>query len=380
MADKLKIYACTGLGSNDQRATFEPLAFWTDGSNTIDNTQAVNSLLVKINVCLAELQGIDTTPEQKTDLVNAINFYCVCLYFARIYANDSVQLSRAGKAIAALNDAGAFFDAAATTENSEATIDRYIAEVNNVINAAGEVKISSSDKTLSWWKKDIIGRNKIGLSAEKRSKIKKAVSGIVEQNSDKTYQDWMSDPDISRILKNASEYFLYTYFTDSEIKKMPRAFRTKKNRQLEIYDYCKDVFVGLYGTEQDMQDVIYAGIYNYFGVAPRKVCTEIISGKRNADGSVTGAKGVGLVWTVAEIIAIITAVLTFIGGIVKALCDRSAQIEVAEHRALDQEVIDGGIPEPDEIDELSAKLNKLKGSSWISFAIIGAGAWLLLRK
>ena len=50
MSEKLKIYACSGIGETDKKTS----AYWTDGTNSVSNTQAVNTLLAKINLAWAE--------------------------------------------------------------------------------------------------------------------------------------------------------------------------------------------------------------------------------------------------------------------------------------------------------------------------------------
>ena len=46
MSEKLKIYACSGIGSTDPQ---KPVEYFTDGTSTVSNTQAVNTILARIN-------------------------------------------------------------------------------------------------------------------------------------------------------------------------------------------------------------------------------------------------------------------------------------------------------------------------------------------
>jgi hypothetical protein len=69
MPGKLKIYACSGIGDVQDKA----VAYWTDNTRTIDNTQAVNTLLALINrnyIEVARLHGM--SPVDKIANLNDI--------------------------------------------------------------------------------------------------------------------------------------------------------------------------------------------------------------------------------------------------------------------------------------------------------------------
>lgn len=373
MSEKLKIYACSGLGVGETAET-KNFNYWTDGTQTLNNTQAANTLLAKINLALAELRCLKTlTDDERVKLINAINLYSVCLYFVRKYDSHYTQLEKAGRAIGALVAEGEF-DHQITIENAENEANKAIARVNEIIEN-GEQTAEPDITFMTWWDDTIVARNTYGFDREQRDAIAQAVAavkgvGVVDEN-------WKNNEDIAQYLTKGSEYFLYLYFTDAQLAKLPRAFRVKAQKQMATYNYCKDVFVGLYGSEQDMQDIIRAGIIGYFGETPEEVCDEIASGKRNAESIGTDP----ITLTVAEIITIVTTILTFVSGVITAICSMVAQIKQAQYAAIDQEAINASVPSGEDYEGIDySSLNSTDTNKWITWAAIGAGVLLLLKK
>ena len=363
--DKLKIYACSGLGDT---ATKDAYKWWSDDTNTITNTQAINALLVKINLLRAQILHLQQSHEERTEALNALMLYAVCLYFVRQYDSNYKSLERIGKAIGTVYEEGAFANASLNLDNAEEIYNQIIARVSEVAETGTTTPSATFEE---WWQKHIVKHNQYGLNKTERERLQAAVKTV--QGIGKADDSWKEDKDISEYLTNASEYFLYLYFTDKQLRKLPKVFSKKAAEQGVTYDYCKDVFVGVYGTEEDMQDVIRTGIIGYFNHTPEEVCDKIAKGEK-----VEPANGIGLVWTVADIIAVITAVLSFIGGLITLLVQYAAKVKEAEYAAIDQAAIDASCPAPEDYEGLS--LDGLKSSSsWIPLAAIGLGALILLK-
>ena len=76
MANKLKIYACSGIGNENVRYTY-----WLDNTKTVSNTMAVNTLLALINRNNIEILRLVTmTNEQKLANLNDIDVYVLCCF------------------------------------------------------------------------------------------------------------------------------------------------------------------------------------------------------------------------------------------------------------------------------------------------------------
>ena len=77
MSGKLKIYACSGIGSTDAQ---KRVGYWLDGTNTLSNTQAVNTLLARINEkYIAATRLTDIGKGEKIALLNDVDLLQVAL-------------------------------------------------------------------------------------------------------------------------------------------------------------------------------------------------------------------------------------------------------------------------------------------------------------
>lgn len=359
MASKLKIYACSGIGAAQAA---KPVKYWTDGTSTLSNTQAINALLAEINVryiMVSRLKGI--TPEEKRDLLNEIDMLSVCLDAAKRFAGDEQKLRHAGNVIGCMvHDKQ--FDFASLNENErEEHLDELIKKANEGYN--DPTPCEAPTKFSLWWTDMVMRRDKVGLNATQVATIKKATKAVKGVGGD---DDWKKDAELSEYLTRGSEYFLYTYFTEEQLKNLPSVFRTKRDKQWRTYNYCKSLFVNVYGSEAQMQSIIYAGIVDYFQATPEEVCDEIVrTGK---------AKGVGKL-AASVIVAIITGVVTIVVGIISAICEMVARQDEAKYAALDKEMVNSSIPNPEDFDGL--ELGGLGGGNTNWLPIVAAGALLL---
>lgn len=368
MADKLKIYACSGIGDAESAAQPKMLGYWLDGTNTISNTQAVNSLLVKINSNRIKAYRLQTlSVAGKIDCLNRMDFYYVCLLAARRFEKDNEALYRAGAVIAKMYDDGMFLDL--NLDDRETHLAELIAYANSAFDSDEAVEFTNKNLE-EWWNNDIIARNKNGLNFGQQQNLRKALKKSAEQISGigEVDESWKDDPDLAKYLNKGSEYFLYIYFSENQLKKLPAVFRIKRKKQLTTYNYCKQLFVDKFGTFEDMQDIIYYGIMDYFGATPREVCNDIVKGK---------IKPVGIATEV--IVALIGAAVTLITGIITAICSMVAQTNIAKYGALDEEVVRDSVPAETDYSDLNFTGTSSK-SNWLLLAVAGIAAVLLFRK
>lgn len=361
MANKLKIYACSGVDQN--AGSFN---YWTDGSNTLNNTQAENTLLAKINLCRAELRVKNLSEAQQLDLLNNLTLYCVCLYAVHRYGAYPDKLEHAGKAIGEMITNGCFENQSIDNAARQTELDELYAKFNSVM----ESNPVPNDEFIEWWKQNILERNKIGYTESKREKIRKAVKAAV-QGLGKVDERWKQDADLGEYLTKAGEYFLYLYFTDEQLNKLPVVFRRKAKQQLKTYNYCKDLFVDMYGSEAEMQDIIRTGITADFGAEPEKVCDDIVAGRKNIGG-------IGIATEV--LVAIVTAVFALVQAAIIAICSAVADIKQAEFAAVDKEAVERATPEGGDFSGMDSVIDTVKIQSWIPLLVIGAGVLFLLRR
>ena len=377
MSEKLKIYACSGIGEAAGQEQ-QVLRFWTDGTNTISNTQAVNGLLAKIN--LAHIQATrqqGLADAEKIDLLNDVDMLSVALEATKHFATDNEGLHRAGEVIAHMIQEGAFEYQETNTDKREEHLQELIDKFYAIHND-GEPLSNVSPDFMEWWKTNIEDRNKVGLNFGQqqnvRKALKKTVAGIGEIDP-----NWKENEDLANYLLNGATYFLYTYFTEEQLAKLPAAFKTKRKGQLRIYNYCKALFVDQYGTEEDMQSIIRGGIIGELGTEPEQVCEDVILGKRKING--VGSITLATTMTIGELIKIITIIAGVLIAIVTAICECVYKSNAKKYQAIDQSVIDSSAPSDEELSALDRlKRTSTSSMSWLPIAAIGLGALLFWKK
>ena len=385
MANKLNIYACSGIGdAEDPQGSY---TFWTNGTNPVDNTQAQNTLLSLINTLNVEvlyLKGL--TDAEKIARLNEISLYVYCLNAVMNYRKDSKMMQSAGYAIAHMIDEGKF--------NCD-SLDNAVREEFNA--RLLEEKVDADDMMrygeanpnfVEWWKEVIIPRNKVGFTQEQRNTVRRAEkqlsSGIGANDG------WVNDTNISNYLLNAALYFTYYYLTEEQLNKLPKIFRRKHNVQAKTYYMCSGYFVGVYGSVAEMDNIIRSGIIKEYGYTPEEVCISIVAGDNkvkpvNGNGGVHAATA-GAALSAEAIVSIIGTVLSFVGSIIVAIINCIKDVLTAKYQAVTAEQAEKGTPDPsdyDDIDWSNGGWNKdaisAVADKWLPIAAIGVAIMLLLK-
>ena len=339
MANRLKIYACSGIGSASKN-TYD---YWTDNTNTINNTQAVNLLLSRINLLYSSVMYLEMSKAELLECLNAIDLYVVCLDAAEKYANHYTKLEKAGQVIGTMLSQGQFSSGSLDNKERDLHLDELIGWFEDAMDKDGQYGLAT-DEFLNWWGNDIVALNKIGLSKEDRTIVEDTLRSTPVSVGDADI-NWESIPDLNKYLSDASEYFLYTYFTDEQIKKLPRVFKAKRRTQNDIYRYCKQLYTDANGREEAMQNIIRGKIIARYGATPEQVCDDIVRGKRKVSP-------IGAAITVATIITIIsTIVVPIVIAIITAICEVVKKKNSDKYAAIDQAALDGGIPSQYDFDD-----------------------------
>lgn len=368
MANRLKIYACSGIGeATNSRVPF--YKYWTDNTNTLNNTQAVNLLLTDINLLYSSAENLQLEDSEFIRCLNSIDLYVVCLDAAKKYAQHYTILEKAGRVIGTMLSQGQFDYESTDSLERDRHLDELIDWFEDAIQKNDQY-VLASDEFLAWWQENVIALNKIGFSASEREKIQTALSNRISGIGD---LDWHNNKELAEYLSNAGTYFLYTYFTDKQLNKLPYKNRVKfikkRNDQLRIYEYCKKLYVGTFGKESAMQNIIRTGIQDRYKDTPENVCESIVNGKIVEEG--TGSL------SVTVILAIISAVLAVVLALIENICKAVAQSKTAEYASIDDAIIKDACPEKDDFEGFEAYYQKAK--SWFPLIAIGAALFWLLK-
>ena len=375
MSNKLKIYACSGIGDVVADAE-KPLGYWSDDTNAISNTQAVNTLLAIINSRNITVQRLlNITPQKRLDYLNDIDMLSIALHAAKKYQNDVDALHRAGMVIDKLLQEGDFdFYSLAGREDH---LDTLFGKFEDMMSDGFAIENPSAE-FMSWWKTTVEDRNKVGFNFGEqqniRKALKKAVSGLGAVD-----ESWKENEDLNEYLFNGGKYFLYTYLTDAQLNAMPLIFKAKKAGQVRIYNYCKAFFVDIYGSEEEMQEIIRASIVDQFQEEPETLCETIYENeKRGAKG--TGGVVLAATMTIAELIQIITIIAGILIAIVTAICECVYKSNAKKYEALNQKLIDDSCMDENDYNQLENGLNRASTSNILTWGLLGAGLVYLLGK
>lgn len=365
MANKLKIYACSGIGSTPE------FNYWTDNTNTMNNTQAVNTMLAKINLAYSEVQYLQLSEQDIINKLNDIDLYTLTLCCADGYKGDPDKLLRCGHVIGKMYAEGDFQNNSFDNAQRDIYLDQLISKAQEIVD--GSDNVEASTEFMKWWDENVMQRDKVGLDETTRGKIKKAlkkeISGI---GAGASYQD---NAELSKMLNNGADYFIYTYMTDDQINSIAdgtrrRTFQTKKKYQIHTYNYCKGLYTEMYGSEKEMQNIIRSGIISSFKCTPEELAQSIAE----------GTKGVGVLG-IDDIIAIITAVGSIIIAVVTAICECVLKSNQAKFKAMDNSIISSSAPSESDYDGLSLSSGTTGSKKPLLYlALAGIAAMFLLKK
>lgn len=350
MRDGLKIYACSGFGVGTAPAEF---TYWLDNTNTLTNTCAVNSLLSDINFVAAKLQYDTTlTSEDVVTALNMIDLYTVCLYGAEEYHAE--ELARYGRIVAAMVADGRFANSSTDNNERDAYLDELIAEANTRF-ADGEDYEGVGD-TWDWFYTHVLSLDYVGLTEAQREDVRNAmlvspgVSGTTEQ-------------DAAVALTDSGAYYLYTYMSPEQARKIGKVVYAKRRKETEVYNYVLDAYIEFYGSKEAVDKLIYTGICKQYKSTPEAVVRDLTN----------KSKGVGELAVIIGIIASIVTILSTVLSIVLTICGAALQAKYQE-----PDDPDFGTPGLDgaDIDEIKGYSDKVEDGKGL-LGLLAAAALVL---
>lgn len=365
MANKLKIYACSGVGSSAGDGAYD---YWLDNnSNILRNTQAVNTLFSYIDANYAELTRLNPSVERKIELLNNIDLASICLFYAQEYSNSLDNLKTAGRVIGSLVAKGLFDFGSLDNEERNAHLDELYDKVEEAM--LHNDKYAGDSEFNKWWKETVISRNKVGMT---ESEIKR-FEDCMESALAKVGVKGVGRLDYTEYINNAGKYFLYYFFTKKQLSRLPYVFTEKHFGQVEIFNWCKAFYVGVYGSEEDMLQEIRTNIIKEFGVSPEKMCAGIASGKIKAP-----QQGVGdIAAIITAVAALITAITPIIAAIIYGIFDYCKNADANKYKSLRDDIINDCKEEEEDLDGLEFDTSKI--SKYLPYIAIGVVGLYLLK-
>ena len=377
MADRLKIYACSGIGENaeSQEQLWE---YWSDNTDCISNTQAVNTLLLLINRTYIEITRLaGMTREDKIANLNDIDVYVLCLHAAQHCAQHYKNLEKAGKVIGDMILNGSFDLQSLNAVERDANLDSLFDKFEELY--SGDHELAENPEFEAWFNENVVARNKVGLSSTAQTTVKKSLKTAKIGASG----DYTENADLAKYFADSGTYFLYTYFTDEQLAKLPRIFAKKKRLQMKTYNYCKSLYVDVYGSEAEMREIIRMDIVNRFEQEPESVCAGIASGDVRPIGSLTLFGLVGAE-AVKALLALIAAIASVLVALITSICDVVAKKNNEKYASINEAAVQASMPTETDYAGFqgngTTNVTKAGGNWWTYLLIGGAALGLILSK
>lgn len=366
MNNRLNIYACSGVGAVRAPKIEDRLVYELEGSNTLENTRAMNMLLSQINYYRSMYQYASV---DKADALNKMDLYAVCYWFAKKYRNNKSMLEHIGVNIAIAVADDCFKSSSTELSDHAEKMESLISRIEN--ETGSEEK--ADPETLKWWREYVVGMDMDAADRKQRVVLKDAirrgasVSGLDQFGIDE-------DSDLSKFLNDAGSYFTYyRCLTRNEARRISRQAAYKWDGQKAVYDYCVNAFVGIYGTEESLIRIIDAGIMQTYERGLEQAHDELVSGAAYQTEKVGSLSVTVICAIISAIVAVLTAV---IGGIIEYAKKRvEAKYKVPENTddyILAYDDWEGGYT--------TTTAGGGSAKSYLLFAGIAAGAYLLFGK
>lgn len=345
MAGRLKIYACSGF---EAAKDFKYLL--TEEKSTVDNTQVVNMMLSNINLARTEIAYLQLTNQEIYSRLNYIDLCALIENIAERYTDNREELQEAGMVITYMLNKG-LFECTSTDENDRAEHLDKLFSVFDELMQSGDVDVSERDT--KWWQDEVMQYCKVGLTQDQRKKVK----SVLDKQKIAVGSTINVEKDLAEHINNAGSYFMYTFLTEAQLKKLPAKFQAKKKRQVSVYNYDLQLFQSVYGKgKQAFDQEIRASIIKDWGCIPEEACQHIIDG-RNEKHSVDGA----IMWTAATVVKLIAVLVPIIVALIYGICKCVSDIVIAKNQSLSKEYVESAAFGTDDVDDSGSGKTLLSG-------------------
>lgn len=313
-------------------------------------------MLSNINLARTEIAYLSLS---KDEILNRLNYIDLCALIENVaerFADNLEELRVAGTVITFMLSKGLFDSCKSIDENERAEHLDKLFSVFDELMQSGDVDVD--ERETKWWDDEVIQYCKVGLNEKQRVLVREALEKAKSINGTSGGVN-----DLAEHLDKAGTYFLYTYFTEEQLRKLPKRFRQRKNIQMRVYHYDLQLWKVTYGKgEQAFEQTVRAGVIRQLGDQPENICRDIIEGKRDSES-------IGIT---PEILAIlIDALVSILLAVINAIANAVAKVYMKKYEAVTEEDIDLGCPQGSDMK------NVKKAGLGSNTLLLAAGAALL---
>lgn len=195
--------------------------------------------------------------------------------------------------------------------------------------------------------------------------------------------DWKTNDTLANYLYQAGEYFLYTYIPETDAKSYSKTIQEKRRTQLKVRQYVQDIFVPLYGTEEELDAIIRQGVVDLFNEQLRKKGVDPVNSPEEVIAYLRSTGGIGITEEIAMIIcAIIAAVVSVVTGVLTYVLqkwEKKAVIEAqAKYVVPDVDTIADSVAEAEDWGYVvdGGSIKKAGTSWWLIAALAGTALFM----
>lgn len=202
-------------------------------------------------------------------------------------------------------------------------------------------------------------------------------------------KDWTTNDVLIKYLPDSASYFLYTYIPEEEKSKYTIRIQEKRKKQIKVRAWIHDIFVPVYGTDEEFENIISSGIVNQINKVSKekKLGVHVDSPEDALELMRSGVNiGVGVIsdTIIAAIIsAVVTIVMACIGYLIdyfkeKALYETQAKYVVPSENTIKDSIMeeeDWAKANWQDLDKKNS--SKTAGSKLLLIALIPTAIYML---
>ena len=192
---------------------------------------------------------------------------------------------------------------------------------------------------------------------------------------------WEDNYTLKKYLSEGAEYFLYTYINPQEMYLYPKKVKDKYYIQMKTRQWIRDIFVNIYGTDEDLDKLIRQNIVKTFADHGANVSSPEEVLRRLQAGEEYEFIGISDVVLAAIITAVIGLVSTCIGYLVDYFMKKEFEEIRSKYTVPTAESILSGTPNASDwpnLDEaLGTKQQTAGASKWMLLALIPTALYMM---
>lgn len=194
---------------------------------------------------------------------------------------------------------------------------------------------------------------------------------------------WEDNYTLKKYLSEGAEYFLYTYINPQEMYLYPKKVKDKYYIQMKTRQWIRDIFVNIYGTDADLDNLIRQNIVKTFADHGVRISSPEDALKALREGDSYDFVGDISMAVATVLVALISLVTTAIGILANYFMQKEFEEIRSKYTVPTEESILSGTPNasdwPDLDEALGTEQQKAGASKWMLLALIPTALYMMFK-